>query len=100
MGAFIVMSILAKKCSKHITLIGISVAGALASNIIQILLAIVFVFGMQAWIITPYLLSLGLISGTVIGIFSQYYWNSSRTLHKILQQYTTQQSIKNRIQEI
>lgn len=83
MGSLLCMWGLKRIVGNYVSLIGISVAGAFISNSIQILCAVVYVFGKQSWVIAPYLLLLGMFSGVLIGIFAQYYWNKSTVLHQI-----------------
>ena len=62
---------------RRISFIGISLMGALASNIVQIMLSVQFVFGQAAWRILPAFLGIGLASGFFIGIFAVYFSASS-----------------------
>ncbi|MFQ3619697.1 MAG: Gx transporter family protein, partial [Spirochaetales bacterium] len=52
---------------RYISLIGISILGALASNLVQILLARYFLLGEGAWLIGPPFLGLGILTGCVLG---------------------------------
>ena len=61
----------------HISFIGISVLGALVSNMAQITLSITFIFGMSAWRILPLFLGIGLVSGLFIGLFAQRFSEKS-----------------------
>jgi heptaprenyl diphosphate synthase len=67
-----------------ISFLGISVLGALVSNMSQILLSIIFIFGPSAWRILPLFLGIGLISGVFIGLFAgkfsekSSWWNQLR----------------------
>ncbi|MEL3908600.1 MAG: Gx transporter family protein [Treponemataceae bacterium] len=54
---------------KKISFVGISVLGAFASNSAQLLLAYFFVFGSGTLAFAPFLLSIGLITSLVLGIF-------------------------------
>lgn len=72
---------------KRLSLLGISVVGALFSNLIQIACAVLYVFGVQAWVIAPYLLLLGMIASVFIGILAQIYWNKSSVLEQIFLNY-------------
>ncbi len=60
-----------------ITFLGISVLGALISNMSQITLSIVFIFGPSAWRILPLFLGIGLGSGVLIGLFAQRFSEKS-----------------------
>lgn len=53
-----------------ISLLGISILGALTSNAVQILLSIVFIFGANARIIAPVFLGFGTASGIAMGVFT------------------------------
>ncbi len=54
-----------------ISFLGISVLGALISNMSQIILSITFIFGPSAWRILPLFLGIGLTTGIFIGLFAQ-----------------------------
>jgi len=62
---------------KRITLIGVSVLGAIASNIVQLLLAVIMIFGSGAIIIAPAFLSLGLAASIFLGWFGERLCQSS-----------------------
>jgi heptaprenyl diphosphate synthase len=65
------------------SLIGISILGALASNLVQLMLARYLVFGRSAWLIAPPFLLVGLISSGVLGYLAQVYRDRSTWLRKI-----------------
>lgn len=87
LGALIAMWGMERLFRQYVSLLGISVVGALISNVIQIICAVLYIFGEQAWIIAPYLLLLGSISGLVVGLVSQFYWNRSRVLESLCIRY-------------
>ncbi len=62
------MFLLHRFARKHISLLGIGIAGSLASNLVQVQLSLWFIFGQQAWIIVPVFLGLGLVSGFAVGM--------------------------------
>jgi hypothetical protein len=64
-------------CGKHISLVGLSVAGATASNAAQVLLARFFILGPNAIYIMPPFLLVGLVSGTALGLFCQRFADKS-----------------------
>jgi heptaprenyl diphosphate synthase len=74
----LVMLLLRRICGGLISLVGISVMGALAGNGVQILLATIIIFGDAALLIAPPFLIIGVISGTVIGLFSDAFVAGSR----------------------
>lgn len=74
----LVMWVCYKGLRPRITFIGISVMGALTSNLAQIILSITFIFGASAWRILPLFLGIGLVSGVFIGIFAQRFSDKSR----------------------
>ena len=63
---------------KRISLIGVSAAGAFASNGIQLVLAYFFVFGKSIIYAAAPILGLGVVTGTLLGIFSEYFIRHSR----------------------
>lgn len=72
-SAFIMFGLRRKLGAKRISFIGVSAAGAVISNMVQILLARLFVFGPAVrYIIPPFLLA-GLITGIALGIFCEYF---------------------------
>ncbi len=56
-----------------ISMIGVSIAGAVTSNAMQMLIARFVIFGEVAWLIAPLFLLTGLITGTVMGLFAEYF---------------------------
>jgi heptaprenyl diphosphate synthase len=64
--------------SKRISFIGVSVAGAVVSNLMQILLARLFVFGPAIRYIIPPFLAAGIITGIALGVFCEYFTAKSR----------------------
>ncbi|MFP4442277.1 MAG: Gx transporter family protein [Spirochaetia bacterium] len=68
---------------KRISLIGISILGALASNVSQIFFARMFIFGTGAWLIGPPILVIGLISSIVLGFFSEQFFRNSSWIREI-----------------
>jgi heptaprenyl diphosphate synthase len=65
------------------TLIGISILGAMASNLVQLALARYLVFGRSAWMIAPPFLIVGLISSSILGYLAQVYKQRSKWLPKV-----------------
>jgi len=62
---------------RHVSLVGLSLLGALGSNVAQVFLSINFLFGSSAWIITPLFIGLGTFSGFFIGLFAQNFSQKS-----------------------
>lgn len=62
---------------RHIGFVGVSVLGAVASNLVQILLARVFMFGEGAWLIGPPFLAMGLVTGLLLGLFCERFAKDS-----------------------
>lgn len=76
--------LLAHRAGKRwISLVGVSVFGALASNVVQITLSVTFIFGQSSWVIAPVFLGLGVASGLVVGVFAERFWNRSTWLARI-----------------
>lgn len=67
----------------HVSLAGISVAGAFASNGAQLVLARFFLFGQSAVYLAPPFLAAGIVSGTALGIFAGSFAARSRFLQTI-----------------
>ncbi len=71
----------------RVSLVGVSVFGALASNVVQIFLSVTFIFGRSAWIIAPPFISLGVVSGLVVGLFAERFSEQSRWLARVRDHY-------------
>lgn len=65
---------------QHLSLVGLSVAGAFASTVAQLVLARWWIFGPGAWYIAPPFLAAGLVSGTLLGLFANSFVARSRWL--------------------
>jgi heptaprenyl diphosphate synthase len=63
---------------RHISQIGVSIAGAMVSNATQILIARYLVFKETAWLIAPLFLGMGLATGAALGLFSERFVRISR----------------------
>jgi len=72
---------------RHISLVGISLFGAVASNVVQILLSVNFIFGLTAWVIAPIFMTLGTGSGLFVGMFAERFRTQSRWLETMRQHY-------------
>lgn len=69
---------------EKITVVGISIFGALASNVIQLVLARFLIFGEGIWLIAPPLLGIGLATSVALGLFVHYFLEKSRQIHPLL----------------
>ncbi len=56
-----------------VSLVGVSIAGAVTSNAMQMLIARFVIFGEVAWLIAPLFLVTGLVTGTVMGFFAEFF---------------------------
>ncbi|MBN1520308.1 MAG: Gx transporter family protein [Spirochaetales bacterium] len=68
---------------ERLSYLGLCVAGALASNLAQVGLARIFVFGSSARYMLPAFLGLGLVSGSVLGVFAQLFASRSSWLARV-----------------
>ena len=78
LASVLVMLAVYRSGERWITLIGVSLFGSLASNIVQVSLSVTFIFGQSAWVIAPPFLGLGVASGLVVGIFAQRFRTRSQ----------------------
>jgi heptaprenyl diphosphate synthase len=69
----------------RISLIGTGAAGAMLSNMTQLVLAWIFVFRNNVRYIAPPFLAAGVIAGTALGLFCEYFTRRSRwyARHKV-----------------
>lgn len=77
MTAALAMWAARKAGGRFISSIGVSVLGAVASNGVQIVLAMAVVFGQAAKLIAPVFLGMGLATGTLLGIFTELFVRKS-----------------------
>jgi uncharacterized membrane protein len=68
----------------RISLVGVSILGALGSNLAQVLLAVLLVFGQGGWLIGPPFVALGTASGLLLGLFAQAFQAKSTWLRDFL----------------
>jgi heptaprenyl diphosphate synthase len=66
-----------------VSLVGIGILGAMASNLAQLTLARYLVFGTSAWMIAPPFLLVGLLSSSILGYLAQLYRDRSLWLRKM-----------------
>lgn len=74
------MRILKRALGGAVSAIGLSVAGAFASNAAQIAIARAWIFGESARAIAPLLLGAGIASGLAVGVFTELFMQKSRWL--------------------
>ena len=72
------MLLLYNVLKKRVSLIGISIAGAMASNIAQLLLSRYLLFGEAAKLVAPPFLIVGLVTSIILGVFAQQFIAKSR----------------------
>lgn len=72
---------------RRVSLLGVSLFGALASNVVQVTLSVLFIFGRSAWIIAPLFLGLGGVSGAVVGLFAERFRQRSRFMALLREGY-------------
>lgn len=89
----LVMLLLRKIFHKRISWIGISVAGAFASNAAQLVFARFYIFGESAWYIAPPFFAVGVVSGTLLGIFANVYEKKSRWYEELRSDLRMDQSV-------
>jgi heptaprenyl diphosphate synthase len=83
LASFLVMYPLSKILKRRVSLIGIGSAGALASNIVQVLLSVVFIFGQASIVMAPFLLGVGAVTGVLMGGFAQAFRDRSKWLLRV-----------------
>jgi len=67
-------------CKNKISMIGVSVTGAFASNIIQLVFAKYFIFGKAAIIMAPPVILIGTVTSVIVGVFAQLFISKSQWL--------------------
>ena len=72
---------------KWISLVGVSILGATASNAVQMTLSVMFIFGTNAWVIAPVFMSLGIASGIAVGLFADHFSRRSQWFAEVREYY-------------
>lgn len=83
-ASVLVMYLAWKACGKYISAIGVSLLGALASNIVQIVLSILYIFGTGAWLMAPLFMALGMGTGLMVGIIALLIADQSKWYEDLL----------------
>lgn len=78
----LVMTAVKQLLKERVSMVGVSVAGALASNFMQILTARYLIFGEGAYLIGPLFLIIGSISSVLLGLFANRFILQSRWVQK------------------
>lgn len=86
-SSVLLMLLVSRLGPRRVSLVGISVVGALASNVVQVSLSVVFVFGSSSWVIAPPFLILGTIAGIFVGAVAQYFGSISRWVERLTVDY-------------
>ncbi|MFW5828515.1 MAG: Gx transporter family protein [Alkalispirochaeta sp.] len=77
--------------SRRVSLVGVSTAGAVASNVVQVTLSVLFIFGSGSWVIAPPFLILGTVAGVVVGVLAEHFTSFSRWLVRLEHDYARMQ---------
>jgi heptaprenyl diphosphate synthase len=77
-ASVLIMLTLKQVAKQHISLIGLGIAGALASNICQLGMGVLFLFGPESMVLAPLFLTTGLVSGFLLGGMTAYFIKHSR----------------------
>jgi heptaprenyl diphosphate synthase len=77
MSAALVMWASRKAGGRLLSMVGVSILGAVASNAVQIFLAMAFVFGRAARLIAPPFLGMGLVTGALLGMLVERFMLAS-----------------------
>jgi heptaprenyl diphosphate synthase len=80
----LLMILLSRILGRHISLIGLSVLGALASNLAQVILAVNLIFGRNGWLIAPFLFGIGLATSCLLGLFAERFVETSQWVKQTL----------------
>jgi len=80
----LVMLAVRRIAGPRMSLVGVSVAGALFSNLAQIGLAIgLDLLGRGAWVIAPPFIAAGIVTSVLLGLFAERFQRSSRWLASV-----------------
>ncbi len=79
----LVMMLLYYSKTPGISLIGISVSGAITGNITQLLVAQILLFGKDVWLMAPVFLGAGVISASILGVMALRFTQHSKWIEKV-----------------
>lgn len=85
LASALAMMLVFRVFGKHVSAVGLSLAGAAANNIAQLLIAYFVIFGNATRYIAPVLLISGAVSAVLLGIFTENFMKKSvwfRRLHE------------------
>lgn len=83
----LVMVALHRALGERISLVALSTAGAVASNVVQVTLSVLLVFGARSWLIAPPFVTIGALAGVAVGLIAQHFAARSRWLARIRGDY-------------
>ena len=86
-ASVLMMSAVYRVGGRFVGMVGVSLSGALASSIVQVALAVTFVFGETARIIAPLSIGSGIVTGLIIGVFADRFVSGSEWLKGIEKRY-------------
>ena len=86
-ASVLAMALLYRLGGRRISLVGVSLGGAMASSVTQVALSVTFVFGSSARIIAPLFIISGVVTGLIIGLFSARFSANSRWLAAVKARY-------------
>ena len=81
------MTVMARLGRRRVSLVGVSLSGALASALVQLALSLAFVFGASARPIAPLSLGSALAAGLLMGIFAERFSRTSQWLAALETRY-------------
>ncbi len=81
-----VMLLLFRLLKTRVSMLGLCLAGALTSNLIQLTMARYIIFGKSALLIGPPFLAIGTISAVILGVFAERFLAESRWYREKLDQ--------------
>ncbi|MCL2295004.1 MAG: Gx transporter family protein [Spirochaetes bacterium] len=76
----IAMIIIYRICKDKISMVGVSITGAFASNTVQLIIAKYLIFGKAAILMAPPVLIIGIVTSLFTGIFAELFISKSQWL--------------------
>lgn len=81
--------------TKHISAVGLCLAGAIGNNLAQIAVAYLIIFGQNTKFIAPVLLGSGLVSGFILGVFTNLFMQNSKWFASLPKVNCTLEAVSN-----
>ena len=90
----LIMLLVVRLGRSRVSLVAVSTLGAVASNVVQVTLSVLFIFGPGSWVIAPPFLILGSAAGFLVGAIAEYFGQFSTWLDRLRADYLRLEAVE------